>query len=352
MTKFDECILHIGTEKTGTSTLQLLFHKNRKNLSKKSIFFPETFGEKSHRLLTAFASANHKIDNIRKDLGLINLNLIESFRQKIAESFKNEIKNENCKKLLLSGEHMHSRLTTVEEINFLKNFLDNYVDKYKILVYIRPQHEMAVSLFSTLCKVGRIGMPILPEVNQNNLFYNHEKLLDRWATVFGSENILPRIFAREDFPDGDVKKDFCHILGLDWDDFDDVKNVNDSINSDAQRFLWEINKFLPSFIDKKPNKYRGNISQLVTLNRIGPGLLPSHKQAESFFNIFAKSNESVRKKWFPERKELFQIDFSKYPDKSADLQMDYTLAFKIFAEIWMMKQKQVLSLKAYNETTK
>jgi len=201
---------------------------------------------------------------------------------------------------------------------------------------------MAISLFSTLCKGGQTRMTILREVKQKNPYYNHEKLFYRWASVFGSENLIHRIFSREEFPDGDIKKDFCHILGLNWDDFEDVKDVNESINADAQRFLLAINKFLPGFIDNKPNKYRGNISQIVSHNRIGPGMLPSRKQAESFFNIFAESNENVRKKWFPKRKKLFNVDFSKYPEKPSDLHLDHTLAFEIFAEIWTMKQKQVL----------
>jgi hypothetical protein len=345
--KFDECIVHIGTAKTGTKTLQEFLHKNKSNFARKCIFFPKTFGELNHVKLSAYASADDKKDDIRKNLGLIDRKRIEDFRKELDNSFRQEIENHNCKKLLLSGEHMQSRLTSVEEIQFLKKFLDNFVNKFKIVVYLRSQPEMAVSRYSTFCKSEGTRKTVLPEVNESNLYFNHEKLLERWSKVFGIENIIPRIFSRPELHDGDIKKDFIRILGLNWNDFEDVENSNESINADAQRFLLEINKFLPSFIDDKPNKDRGNIAELVSHNREGTGLLPTREQAEKFLKIFNDSNERLRKKWFPERKKLFEVDFSKYPEKLIE-NTDYTFAFKIFAELWSTKQEQIHSLMSVN----
>ncbi|MCH7774047.1 MAG: hypothetical protein IH784_06525, partial [Bacteroidetes bacterium] len=158
-----------------------------------------------------------------------------------------------------------------------------------------------------------IGKTVLPEVNENDLYFNHEKLLERWSIVFGSENIIPRIFSRKELIHGDIKKDFIKTIGLNWDDFDDIESSNESINADAQRFLLEINKFLPRFIGDEPNKARGNIVEMVSNNRKEKGLLPTRQQAENFLKIFTDSNERLGKKWFPERKNLFEVDFSAYP---------------------------------------
>jgi hypothetical protein len=334
--KFDECILHIGTAKTGTTTLQEFLYKNRERLSKDNIFFPKTFGEKNHMALSVYATADDKINDLRKNRGLINQKLIENFRHKIDTEFRKEIKNKHYKKLLLSGEHMQSRLTSVDEIQFLKKFLDNFVTRYKVIVYLRSQLEMAISQYSTLCKSGGTQKMILPNVSENDLYFNHEKLLDRWSGVFGSENLIPRIFLREELLDGDIKKDFISILGLNWSNFRDVENINESLNEDAQRFLLEINKFLPGFINGKPNKAYRDIVKLVSSNRTGKQLLPTSEQAENFFKIFADSNERLRQKWFLQRKKLFEADFSIYPEKQFS-DTDYTFAFKIFAELWSKK---------------
>ncbi len=339
MVKFDECILHIGTEKTGTSTLQEFFYQNKLNLAKNDIFFPETFGKKNHIKLSAYACSDNKKDDVRKALGLINLTLIKDFRHKIDTSFQKEIKNQNCRKLLLSGEHMQSRLTSVEEIQFLKNFLDNFVFRYKVVIYLRSQLDVAISLYTTHCQTGGIRKTVLEEVDKNNLYYNYEKLIDRWSQVFGSENLIIRLYNRDELLEGDIKKDFISVLGLNWNNFEDVENINESLNADAQRFLIEINPFLPRFIDDKLNKERRNIVELVSHNRKGKGLLPSREQAENFVKIFDDSNERVRQKWFPERKKLFEVDFSIYPEKQFS-DTDCSFAFKIFAEIWSKKQNQ------------
>jgi len=343
LTKFDECIIHIGTAKTGTKTLQEFFYKNKSNLLKEDIFYPETFGKRNHTRLSAYASADHKKGDIRLGLGLTNLELIKEFRKKIDTSFRKEIKKQNCTKLLLSGEHMQIKLKSIEEIQFLKKFLDNFVNKYKIVVYLRSQLEMAISDYSTRCRAGGTEKIILHNVKENSSYYNHEKLLDRWSNVFGCENIIPKIFSKTEFPDGDIKKDFIRTLGLNWKNFIDVENVNESLNSDAQRFLLEINKFLPKFIDDKKNKERGDLVKLVSYNRIGKGLLPTHQEAENCYKNFIDSNERLRKKWFPNRKNLFEVDLSKYPETSL-VNSDFTFAFKIFAEIWSKKHAQVDSL--------
>ena len=87
------------------------------------------------------------------------------------------------------------------------------------------------------------------------------------------------------------------------------------------------------------NKERARIVNLLYRNGRGKGLMPTREEAVNFFKIFSSSNEQVRKKWFHNRKELFEVDFSKYPEKPYCVK-DYTFAFKIFAELWSMKKNQ------------
>ena len=71
--------------------------------------------------------------------------------------------------------------------------------------------------------------------------------------------------------------------------------------------------------------------------------MPTRDQAQCFFRIFSKSNNECKKKWFPERKELFEVDFSKYPEQAQQYpKIDYS-AFKIFAELWSKKQRNILA---------
>ncbi len=267
--------------------------------------------------------------------------LQENFHDKIKHSFQKEIENTNCSKLLISSES-YSRHLEGDEINSLKKFLESFVDKFKIIVYIRPQHEFSISRFPTNLLFGLKKMDVLGKPTENPI-YDYDKLLSRWEKVFGKENLIPRIFSRKEFPDGDIKKDFLAILGLNFSQFNEVKNLNESINIDAQRFMVGINQYLPWHDDNKINPYRGNIFELVSQNRNGKGLLPIREETMEFFHYFSNSNEKVREKWFPEKKELFEVDFSEYPEQVQQYpEIDYS-AFKIFADLWSKKQQDVLA---------
>jgi len=43
-----------------------------------------------------------------------------------------------------------------------------------------------------------------------------------------------------------------------------------------------------------------------------------------------------KKKWFPDRNELFKINFNKYPEEPYNIK-DYNFAFKIFSKLWSTK---------------
>jgi len=340
MNKFEEAIIHIGTGKTATKTLQYFFTENRLRLSRNGILYPRSFGKLAHIFLTAaLCDFNKMNDGQKKELGLTDRPKIEKFRDEILSTFRKEIKMTNCTKLLISTESLYQGLTTIEEIKRLKDFLDEFIDKYKIIFHIRPQHELQISNFSTMCLHGNTDKQILFK----DLKLHYEKLIDLWANVFNDENIFPKIFSKKEFPDGNIKKDFILFLGLKWNDFEDTENRNESINADAQRFLLEINHYLPKFIENKLNPYRESLRLGRSLLK-GKGLIPSRKECEDYFRIYAESNERFRKKWFPERRELFEVDFSKYPEKVQKYPEIDSSFFEIFAKLWTAQQAEFLRL--------
>ena len=56
-------------------------------------------------------------------------------------------------------------------------------------------------------------------------------------------------------------------------------------------------------------------------------------KGRNFVKNFSESNEPLRPKLFPERKKLFDVDFSIFPEKQFS-DTDPSFAFKIFSEIW------------------
>jgi len=364
--------LHIGTPKTGTKSLQEFLHTNRLVLANQGILYPIGFGGINHVKLAYYVWDFHRLDELKTQFRLLPLKFIKAglfskervadFRKEFLNSFKKQIQNTNCTKLLISTEAFAS-LSNVDEIQFLKKFLDDFVKEYTIIVYLRPQHERAISSVTTRCVSGTKTESFFYNFKSGPFFpkgyfkkFDYERLVRGWANVFGDENFIPRIFSRKELLDGDIKKDFVSLLGWNWNDFEDVKWKNESMSAEAQKFMIEINKILPRFIDFEVNKNHGNIGRQVHMNFKGKGLQPTRQAAENFFKTFKDSNEKVRQKWFPEKKELFEVDFDKYPEKielfDGNFEKDYTFAFKVFAKLLSGKQEEISHLKEELNSTK
>jgi len=355
--------LHIGISKTGTTSLQEFLVTNRLVLAKKGILYPTSLGKRNTYKLAHYVLDFHKLFFLKKIFwrllpkrpkarlisrrsvitGLISKERVEDFRKELLTSFQKEIQNTNCTKLLISAEGFSANWFKVKDIRFLKKFLDDFVNEYAIIVYFRPQHEKAISGHSTGLREGRLRRRFFPKRRRKT--YNYEKILEDWANVFGNENIVPEIFSRKELLDGDIKKDFVSLMGWNWNDFEDVKSRNQTMNADAQKFVLQINRAIPRIIGNEVNENRGNIGVYVHSHFKGKGLQPTRRDAENFFKLFKDSNEKVRQKWFPEKKELFEVDFDKYPEKKesfdGNFEKDYAFAFEVFAKLLSEKQKRI-----------
>ncbi len=47
---------------------------------------------------------------------------------------------------------------------------------------------------------------------------NHKQTLQWWGEVFGKENLIVKLFNKNEFYQGDLLKDFIHSIGLEWND--------------------------------------------------------------------------------------------------------------------------------------
>ena len=80
------------------------------------------------------------------------------------------------------------------------------------------------------------------------------ELLNRWAAVFGKENIIVRPYEKQQFKDNDLIADFLNIVGLALtDDFKLLeKNANPRLPTETLEYMRLLNSFLR---DKTKAKY-------------------------------------------------------------------------------------------------
>jgi hypothetical protein len=131
-------LLHIGTEKTGTTAIQRSLAINRAKLASESIFDPEIFGRFNHRLAEyVFQGITEEI-HVEKMYGICNRREDRlKFKADIKTKWPAKLREVDLERWIISSEHFQSRLKTVDEIANLFSFLRKHYDEIKVVIYLR-----------------------------------------------------------------------------------------------------------------------------------------------------------------------------------------------------------------------
>jgi hypothetical protein len=182
-------LLHIGGEKTGSTSIQELLERNVTLAEKHKIYFPMQFGGGNcHELVTAF-----KTDNcvFWGDLGLTQVQELEK-RFSICRKFQDYLETlPEDAIVVLSSEFFSSQLARRVELLRLHSYLTRYFSQVRVLIFIRDQATLAEGLTWEHLKGGGLGYPLWepsPE-NLDNPYFNYKRLLLNWREVFGETNL-------------------------------------------------------------------------------------------------------------------------------------------------------------------
>lgn len=343
-------ILHIGIEKTGTTSIQSFLAMNRDVLKSQSILFPVSPGNENHMLLAGYAANDEKRDDIRMRNKIATQDDLVGFRQKFASKFADEVRGSACDTVVLSGEHCSSRLVTREEVERLRSLFDGVFEDARIIVYLRRQDEFLLSTYSTQVRCGETRRLSLPAIEKRRDRYDFAKLLDLWSGVFGREAVTVRIFSRTSLVDGSVVSDFIQSAGLPADlPYQMPTEKNQSLDTEALELLRLINKHIPYVANGKLFPQRGNLADLLEKLSSGSTVMMDPELLGEFMQSFAAGNREVAHEYFggslhAEGDPLFgpAPDFGK---RKIPEPISVERAVEIFSKLWIIKQQQVEELR-------
>lgn len=333
--RFRKCILHIGAEKTGSTTLQVFLHLNRAAFLSAGYFIPKTLSPHTavanHEYLTTYALQDKKLnDDCRCRAGLYTVTDVRNHRLTIDDNIIEEIRDLGVDSLdsmvlLLSNEHCQSRLVEKEEILALREFLEKLADNIEIVCYLRPQHDVCVSLFDTALKAGHCDIDLLPDFTSSRgiwvseEYFHFSELLLRWSSCFGPSNLTVRLFGKAELCGGSIIDDFLSVIGCKLHSVIRPPNMNFSLDKYCQSVLNAINRAVRTGINGISGAKRAALIGLLERVSKGTSLKPHRTAAMKFFDQFAQDNELIRKQYFPSRSTLFSVDFSSYPENDVTL---------------------------------
>ncbi len=111
-------IVHIGTPKTGTTTIQKMLFDNKQILKSKGLHFLQCAGPKNNRALPAYCSNDDKSDDFFRDQKILSRDEKTRFRDELRSGFYKELSSlgDGTHTVLTSSEQFSSRMTSDAEI--------------------------------------------------------------------------------------------------------------------------------------------------------------------------------------------------------------------------------------------
>jgi hypothetical protein len=301
-------ILHIGTEKTGSTAIQRFLSSQRDWLALQGYRVPHSLGAVEHRRFSLFFYQPGQKDDLTYTEGLDHLSheereaAINLWQHQLDE----EISRTQDQSWIISSEHIHSRILHSENcMEVMSAFIKNRFDDVLVIVYLREPLNAALSLWSTAVLNGAALADLpLPDNEYWHRLCCHRSTTDQLEKWFPG-HFQPRLFTPESWIDGDVIRDFSIATGIDLpsDYQTSTQRANTSLSWLSLSLIARLNQ------EGQPSR------DLVRAIRESFDHLPSPTasalQKRAYDNAYAASNEWVRHHYFPSSPCLFETPRSQ-----------------------------------------
>ncbi len=354
--------LHIGTPKTGTTSIQDFLYLNRTVLANKGY----SYKLMPMRYDRAEKTRNAVFLNRRRlrSLGLPSEKLQERVFSYGLKQIREQLKN--FRAVILTDEALWAFFmkTDCKILERVKAFADENNAVLKLVVYFRPQEDLLESTYRQKIKKYQNGVTF-PE--WNTFFDNPEKWprmdyyagVCRMSEIVGKDNIIVRVYDRSCFPDGKVEADFLQAIGLEYTDeykLEEEKNASLSANYiELKRILNQLGS-TKKITEKEIMSVQGAaINCSTSLRKAGHDTFMSNEQRERLRDSYKEGNQKLLEEYLPGRDTLFPDSGEKpvwnrdNPDLFEDtvLLLGY-LILKQNKEISRLKKTVYLRLKLYD----
>ena len=209
--------LHIGTPKTGTTTLQRWFAGQRAALLAQGVWYPETPGAENHRRMTTYARDTARGDDSFAKAGIRGPEDHARFRARFEADLDAEAaraRAAGARAALISNEHLWSRINTAPEIARLRDLLAPRFEAVTVVLHLRPQVDLLLSNASQLARMGTIvsEAELTREgIGPKNAFYGYDRTVAAWEAAFGPAALSIVPFRRTP----DITAHLIAALGID-----------------------------------------------------------------------------------------------------------------------------------------
>lgn len=338
-----KCVLHIGTEKTGTTSIQMTMTDSTDALTAAGFFYPDLLSGQEHSRISSFAMDDERMDRRKLRMGLTDAESILTFRSDFERRLGAEVdeaRGRGAHTAIIVNEHL-SRLMRASEVVRLRTLLEAVFDSVEVHVYLRRQDKLMRSMYSTIVRVGDTRQRVFPLPGETRDFelFDYERILKLWRSVFPPEQLHVHRFESGALLEGDVIRDFVHAADpegkIDVDALR-VSRQNVSVEPEALEALRLLNVAL----ENTENSRRGILGRIFGMLFPGSGARISQGEARAFLSEFESSNRWVATEVLG-REELFdESDIADLPESVPDIALSNEQLAGYFAAAWSERVRQ------------
>lgn len=300
-----DAVLHIGSGKTGTSTIQRVLRRNPAPLLAAGHLYPRAPGRFRHTQLGLYVQPDHELvrhpDWLRADLGEP-----AAFRRDFRRRLEREVAGSDASGVVFSDEGLYS--VSSRAISRMRQFTRNLGGRVRLVVYLRRQDDHLISRYQQVIKTGGTE-PLASWARRDwRSMYDYHRRLRAWQEV-APDDFVVRRFERDRMVEGSLVPDFLDAAGIavDATELTDTEPRNESLGAEAVELLRILNLHRVEHEGERPGLF-GNHDHLARLREVdtGPVLTLPDRQLDRFMATWAASNRRVAQEYFGETTgELF-----------------------------------------------
>lgn len=272
--------IHIGTCKTGTTSIQKTIKNNRELLD--GMGFCDV-SKSVKRIIFHENQQQHILQNEKSNL------------KKCLSKFQNIIVSNES----FAGDPMLKTETWIEWNRELKSLISGY--EYKIIIYLRPQADLIESLYTQFIHEGG-SFDFEEYYNEINMeWLNYEKLVAHVSSIWGKEAIIVRRYQREALVNGDSISDFFTLLNIDLSKINTSDYIGRRGNAGYNRRALEFAKICnPHLTQENKILLRNLLQNASTKGKFEDFGYLSREQLRKIHDDFEESNALLARQYLSE----------------------------------------------------
>ena len=334
-TKQKTIFIHIGSPKTGSTSIQRSLSGKARLLKKHGYYYLQDSWYYSIALMKISSDDINSLD-------------------KEKSNYQKRIANVAANRLIISSEVFLVGLNTAfSDVSQMVKKLHYMVGDYnvKIIVYLRRQDTFIESSYGeSICAGNSREFKEFCSISIDIYGLDWYRLLTLYAEYFGKENIIVRPYEKEQLKDGTVVTDFFSLLGI---PFESIKQeANEYVNRSYNRSSLEIARICNSNLSKDDRRKLQLLLQASNVKQPFEDFsFFSPKERRELIDYYDESNSEVARTFLEKQDGVLFLEPIPENDHYMNEQLNCISIDKLAALVMNVFLEQDKTIRAQNTYT-